>query len=226
MEFNEVEKIMSSDDIAAKTGFVELTEALTTAVLRAVEARDAQSPMKDPRFPNGTITLGLVYDPGRGNQEASSSRARIAELARFPDGLIKAGEGELSEEAVLRVNKKLSSSPKVSSEFAASFFANYPRAMAMLFDLDEEQKESIQIDACENRQLLQSISKATSAILETGEDIVIDFRLTDEARADAKRKWCVQSFTITATGSGQSGSSGSSGGGTVGGSVTFGRCKK
>lgn len=217
---------MSNDDITAKTGFVELTEALTTAVLRAVEARDSQRPINDPKFPYGTITLGLVYDAGRRNQEASSNRAKIAEVARFPNELIRAGEGELSEESVLRVNKKLSASPKVSSKFAASFFTNYPSAMAMLFDLNEEQIESIQIDSCENRQLLQSISRAASAILETGEDIVIDFRLTDEARADAKRKWCVQSFTIGGSGTVQGGASGVGGGGTVTGSVTFGRCQK
>ena len=205
----------SADQSATPVTLAEFTEVVASALFRAAAAQPAGKP------PRGTTTIGIVYRPN--GDEIPFLTGSVPGLPPTLPAELRGGD-VLSEEGFAKANRLLRDEPERGAALLRHLLADLPGTMAAMFRLDAEQIQAMRDDACANERALGAMRKAAEAVLESGVGIMLDLRLTDEARAEAKKKWCVQSFAINATGSVQGGASGVGGGGTVGGSITFGRC--
>ncbi len=196
----------------------DFTEVVATALFRAAAARPAGRPH------HGTTTIGIIYRPDGDGGPSLTNGIPPDQGAPVP-GTLRGVGGALSEEGIGRLNAALRARGEAAAPLLRSLFADQAGTMAALFDLDAEQAAAVRADACRDDGTLKAMRLAAEAVAGSGVPVMLDFRLADDARAEGKRKWCVQSFTVGGSGSASTGSSGTTGGGTVTGSVTFGRCK-
>lgn len=140
-------------NIPARLGFEELTEAVSAALLRAVDSRADRGKTLDHR-----ITAGIWIEPRPKELElpGKQSEPRLRTLTSMELDRLSTRDG-LSKGGVGRLNDMLVADPELGARLVASLSNDLTGTMERLFKLTDEEQRQLLVSEREDYELLRKL---------------------------------------------------------------------